>query len=239
MWGLFCAVTTPSPQPRGPLFWILVVGGVALTSCCLMTGLVMTLGVLASEPEPAAANTGGAPSTASAADGDQFLIAGEIARGTSLTIPLEGGRWMDQFGSQVQNVVGRTGAYQWVQTNTSGSLYELLFDDDGSYVWNWVSKLSMNGMRYESHCAEKGAWELSGTQLTLKPESQKCVYSNNSDSQEKEDDDLSERSYQVFDLTLETLDEPKQQLPGVFMSGPRPKWDTGSGQLTMKLQRLN
>ena len=228
---------TTSPKPRGPLFWILVIGGLVTVGCCMTTGLIATLGVLASEPDSAAANTGGTQNNAA---GSEFLIAGEIARGTSLTISLPGGRWMDQFGSAVNNVVGRTGNYQWVQTNTSGSLYELIFDDDGGYVWNWASKLTMNGTKSESHCAEKGEWELSGTQLTLKPASQKCVYSSNGLGQEEEDKELSERSYQVVDLTLETLNDPKQQVPGVMMIGPRAKWDTGvSDVLTLKLQRLN
>jgi hypothetical protein len=234
---LFCAVTTPSPQPRGPLFWILVVSGVVMTSCCLMTGLLMTLGVLASEPE----NTGTTrPSTGTTtAANNDFLIAGEVARGTSLTIALPGGAWMEQFGGVVENVVGRSGSYALIQTDSSGSLYELTFDDDGSYVLHWASKLNTQYAKGSSHCEERGAWELEGTQLTLKPASQRCEYSNYGVAQKEEDKDLSERSYTVVDLTLETLNEPKRQFPGVLMSGPRAKWDTGSGGLTLKLQRLN
>lgn len=226
-------MTTAVPQPRGPLFWILIIGGVVMTGCCLMTGLFTTLGVLASEPEPPAStgNTGTASS--------KFLIANEISRGNSLTIPLSGGRWMAQFGSIVENVVGRAGDYRWVQTNTSGSLYELTFGDD-SYEWHTAAQVTMYGNQSQSHCVEKGSWELSGTQLTFKPEVQKCVYSSGGQDQEKEDEELGARTYEVFDLTLETVNEPKQQLPGVFMSGPRPKWDTGYGEvLQLKLQQLD
>ncbi len=227
---------TTSPKPRGPLFWILVIGGVVTVGCCMTTALIATLGVLASEPDSAASNTGG---TRSNSAGSEFLIAVEIARGSSLTTSLPGARWMDQFGSAVNHVVGRVGDFQWVQTNTSGSLYELIFDDDGGYIWNWASNMTMNGLKSESHCAEKGEWELSGTQLTLKPSSQKCVYSSGGVGQEEEDKDLNQRSYQAVDLTLETLNDPKQQVPAVLMIGPRARWDTGYGEVvTLKLQRL-
>lgn len=221
---------TPT-QPRGPLFWILVVGGVGVASCCLMTSGVMALGAFADD----------APSSStSGPEGNEWLVAGEIARGAAMTQPLSGGRWVAQYGSIVNNVVGRAGNFEWVQTNSSGSLYELNFDDDGSYVWNWVSAITMYGQKSQSHCTEKGQWELNGTQLVLTPESQAAEYSNSSGSQQKEDENLAERRYTVLDLTLETLVDPKQQLPALMMIGPKAVWDTNSSdQLSLTLQRLS
>lgn len=153
---------------------------------------------------------------------------------------LPGGRWVAHYGSNVNHVVGRVGNYEWVQTNSSGSMYELVFDDDGSYVWSWASSLTMNGQKYQSHCTEKGRWELSGTQLVLTPDSQAAEYANGSGAQQKEDENLAERRYTLLDLTLETLDAPKKQFPGLMMHGPKPVWDTGSSDpLALTLQRLS
>ena len=218
--------------PRGPLFWTLVIAGGAVASCCLFSMGVVALGAVTSDT-PATASPASAPS------GGEWVVAGEVARGEAMNQALPGGRWVAQYGSIVNNVVARAGNTQWVQTNSSGSLYEFSFDDDGSYVFNWVSAITMYGQKSESHCTEKGTWMLSGTQLTLQPESQVAVYSNQSGSQEKTDTDLRERRFGVLDLTLETLSEPKRQLPGLLMWGPKADWDTNpSDQLKLTLQRL-
>ncbi len=209
----------------------MIAGGV-VASCCLFSMGVVVLGALSPD----------APATASAAptpSSGEWLVAGEIARGEAMNQALPGGRWVAQYGSIVNNVVARAGNTQWVQTNSSGSLYQLSFDDDGSYVFNWVSAITMYGQKSESHCTEKGTWTLDGTQLTLQPQSQVAVYSNQTGSQEKTDSDLRERRFGVLDLTLETLGEPKQQLPGLLMFGPKAEWDTNSSdQLKLTLQRL-
>lgn len=83
-----------------------------------------------------------------------------------------------------------------------------------------------------SHCTERGTWSLDGAQLTLQPTSQAAEYSNQSGSQQKEDQDLGARRYELVDVTLESLERaglPKQRLPGGVMSGPLAAWDTGSG----------
>lgn len=146
---------------------------------------------------------------------------------------------MDQFGGIVENVVGRSGSYALLQTDSSGSLYQLTFDAEGSYECHWASKLNTQYAKGTSHCEERGGWEFEGTQLRLKPESQCCEYSNYGVAQKEADKDLGERSSEVVDLTLETMNEPKRQFPGVLMTGPRAKWDTGSGPLTLKLQRFD
>lgn len=224
-------------QPRSPLFWILIVLGSGVAACCLLSAGVMALGALAGDADEA--STSAAPSTGSTGGGGEYLIAVEVARGSSMTQSLPGGRWIAQYGSTVDNVVARSGTTAWVQTNASGSLYEFVFDDDGSYALNWVSSITMYGQRSRSNCTEKGTWELSGTALTLTPESQVAVYSNATTSQEKEDEDLHPRQYEVLDLTLETVGETKQQLPGLSMIGPEPAWDTGSSDHhSFTLQRL-
>lgn len=218
---------------RKPLFWILLVLGVSVGGCCLFSVAIVGLGAAAAD-EPATT-----PSAASPSGGGTWKVAVEIARGASLSQSLPGDRWVAQYGSNVDLVVARAGATQWVQTNTSGSLYELVFDDDGTYVWNWVSALTMYGQRYSSHCTERGTWSLSGTQLTLQPESQAAAYTNGGATQEKTDQDLGARRYEVLDLTLETLSDPKERFPAVMMSGPKAAWDTGSGgEVNLTLQRL-
>ena len=126
--------------------------GIGVAGCCFMSAAVMALGAFADDTE----------STPNAGGGGEWLVAGEIARGTTLTQSLSGGRWVAQYGSIVNSVVGRAGNTEWVQTNSSGSLYEFIFDDDGTYVLNWVSSVTLQGMKSSSHSTEKGSWSLSG-----------------------------------------------------------------------------
>ena len=216
-----------------PLYWILLAVGVGVGGCCLFSVALLGLGAVADDSPSATA------STAAASEGGSWKVAVEIGRGASITQSLPGDRWVAQYGSNVDLVVGRSGTTQWVQTNTSGSLYELVFDDDGTYVWNWVSAVTMYGQRSSSRCTERGTWSLSGTQLTLQPDSQAAAYSNSSGTQDKEDQDLRERRYEVLDLTMETLDDPKERFPGMAMRGPKAAWDTGTGDdVTLTLQRV-
>ena len=76
------------PGPHSPLFWILVAGGVGLVNCRLMRGGLMVLGAFANDTASSSATTS-SPST-----GSEWLVATEIARGSSLTQPLTGGRWV-------------------------------------------------------------------------------------------------------------------------------------------------
>lgn len=226
---------TSPPKPRSPFFWIAIVAGVTFAGCCFFSAGLLALGALADEPAGAVSTT-----TTPTPSGGKWLVATEVARSGALNQSLTGGRWIAQYGSSVDTVVARSGTTAWVQSNTSGSLYELVFDDDGNYAVNWVSSITMYGATSRSHCTEKGTWSLSGTQLTLQPESQEAVYSNASGSQEKSDMDIRERVYQVVDLTLETLDAPKQQVAGLSMIGPEPSWDTASGdRWAFTLQRLS
>ena len=214
---------------RKPIFWILLVLGVSVAGCCLFTVAILGLGAVAESEGP----------STPASSGAKWKIAVEVARGGSLTQALPGGRWVAQYGSNVDTVVARAGTTQWVQTNTSGSIYELVFDEDGTYAWNWAAGLTMYGQRSSSSATEKGSWSVSGTQLTLQPESQSAQYTNSSGTQDKTNQDLSERSYQVLDLTMETLDAPQERFPAVIMSGPKPAWNTDSGdQVKLTLQRL-
>lgn len=223
---------------RKPLFWILLVLGVSVGGCCLLSVAILGLGALSDDSSPSA-TTGATANRSDPGAGGEWKVAVEIARGGSLTQSLPGDRWVAQYGSNVELVVGRSGVTQWVQTNTSGSIYDLAFDDDGTYVWNWAAAVTMYGQRYASHGVEKGSWSLSGTQLALQPESQSAVYTNNSGTQEKADQDLNARRYQLLSLTMETLDDPKERFPGVLMSGPKAAWDTSSSdQLTLTLQRV-
>lgn len=102
---------------------------------------------------------------------------------------------------------------------------------------------SARGWRRARGCTEKGSWTLSGTQLTLQPDSQAAEYSNSSGTQEKTDQDLSARRYEVLDLTLETMETnvaERQRFPAMTVNGPKPPWDTGSGSsLSTTMQRLS
>jgi hypothetical protein len=219
-------------KPRSPLFWIVLVLGGGVASCCFFSLTILGLGAL-SDDAPSASG----PSSPSTGEGGQWQVAVEVARGASLSQPLPGGRWVAQYGSNVDHVVARAGPTTWVQTNTSGSIYELTFDEDGEYSWLWSAGLTMNGARFESNCTERGTWSLSGNQLELTPTSQAAQYKNSSGTQEKTDEDLSVRRYEVLDLTLETLDS-KQRFAGMKMTGPKPVWSTDSGSLSMTMQRL-
>lgn len=230
-------MSEPARQPRSRLFWVLVAAGVAVSSCCLLTGAVMMLGAFAGEAEPAtAAGSQGTSVGAATAESTYFAINDTISRGTTMSRPLPGGTWVAQNGAIVDYVVGRSGNFAWVNTSSSGSINELTFDDDGTYVWDWASSVALNGNRSQGHAIERGSWVLSGTQLTLTPESQKALYSLMGLKEEKTDEDLGVRQYAAVDLTLQTPD--KRQLQAVWLRGPRAKWDTGSGELSLELQRL-
>jgi hypothetical protein len=218
-------------KARSPVFWILVVLGVGASGCCLFSLAILGLGAMADDA-PAATTT-------ASSGGGQWQLAVEVERATSLSQALPGGRWVAQYGSNVDHVVARAGSTAWVQTNTSGSIYELTFDDDGSYTWAWSAGLTMNGARFTSSCSEQGTWSVTNRQLTLQPSSQSAEYSNSSGTQTKTDQNLSARSYEVVDLTLELIDGSKQRIPGLRVAGPKPAWSTDSGDfLTMTMQRL-
>ena len=85
-------------------------------------------------------------------------------------------------------------------------------------------------MRTLSAADERGTWALEGTTLTLTPESQQARYGNsmNPQAQDKEDVDLSARTYQVVDITLQTVEHtgaPMKQFPGIELRGPPGPWD--------------
>ena len=211
--------------------------GVSVAGCCFFSVLVLGLGAFADDSTAPTAATSPTPGT-----GGAWQMAVEVARATTFSQPLAGGRWVAQYGSNVDHVVGRVGTSAWVQTNTSGSIYELTFEEDGSYAWRWSSGLTMNGARFDSHCTEKGSWTLSGRQLALQPESQASAYSNSGGTQEKTDQDLGARRYELFDLTMETLpsaDPARPRFPAMKLIGPKAAWDTGSGNgLELTMQRL-
>jgi hypothetical protein len=220
-----------APTARGPLFWILVAGGVAF-GCCLFSGLA--LAVLGSGDDT--------PSAPASASGGAWIPAGEVARGATLTQQLPGGRWVYQSGGSVDTVVARSGATQWVQSNTSGSLYSFTFDDDGTYSFEWASAVTLYGATSRSSCLERGDWSLEGTQLTLVPRSQQATYVSSAGlSQTKEDEDLTARTYQVVDITLEGIaaaGAPAGRFPGIELAGPGAKFDVSRERYELDLQRL-
>lgn len=217
--------------------WILGAVGVALVGCCFLSVALLGLGALTGDASP----TEGPRTTTSVPAGSEYRSGLPVERGTSLTQSLPDGRWVNMSGSNVDHVVARAGSTQWVQTNTSGAIHELTFDDDGNYAWLWSAGLTMNGARFESNCTEKGTWTLSGTQLTLQPDSQAAEYTNSSGTQEKTDQDLTSRRYELLDVTLETMESnasERKRFPAMTMNGPKAAWDTGSGGVSMTLQRL-
>lgn len=221
---------------RGPLFWVLVLGGGGAAACCLLSVLgAVVLGVF-----------GGAMDVespvSSATGGGTWIPAGEVARGTTVTQPLAGGRWVYQSGGSVDTVVARSGATEWVQTNTSGSLYSFAFDSDGTYTFEWASAVTLYGGTSRSSCVEQGDWALHGNQLTLEPSSQRARYVSNAGlSQDKEDVDLSARTYEVVDIELEGIvpaGAPPGRFPGIELKGRGAKFDVSRETYELDLQRL-
>ncbi len=225
------------PPKRSPLLWIALALG---ASCALCS--VGTLGVLALG---ASADDGSAPRAAGGAaegGGGEWLPAGEIARGAALTQPLPGGRWLHQSGSNLERVTARFAESVMVETSGIGTLHELRFDGDGTYQWHWVTAGNFQ-MRTLSAADERGTWQLDGATLTLSPSSQQARYANSMtpEPQDKEDVDLSARSYQLVDITLETVPHtgaPMRQFPGVELQGPPGPWDLERNTITLDLQRL-
>ncbi len=219
---------------RGPLFWILVVGGLGVASCCGVSLVGALLWGVATDSSGDLAP--------GEARGASWLPAGEIARGTTLTQSLAGGRWVYQSGGSVDSVVARSGATAWVQTNSSGSLYAFTFEADGDYVLEWASAVTLFGGTSRSSCVEKGSWTLAEGRLILEPASQRATYTTNAGlSQDKEDVDLASREYQLVDIELQTLEAtgaPLKRFAGVELSGPAAKWDVSREHLALDLQRL-
>ncbi|MDP1823363.1 MAG: hypothetical protein Q8L48_08980 [Archangium sp.] len=220
---------------RGPLFWGLVIGGVGLAACCLFTMLaVVVMGAFgaASDLDPPTATGGGGP----------WIPAGEVARSATLTQQLPGGRWVYQSGGSVDTVVARAGATAWVQTNTSGSLYAFTFEGDGSYTFEWASAVTLYGGTSRSSCVEKGDWSLDGNQLTLEPRSQRATYVASAGlKQDKEDVDLSARTYEVVDIELEGIvpaGAPPGRFPGIELKGRGAPFDVSRESYELDLQRL-
>lgn len=169
-----------------------------------------------------------------------WVPAGEKARWSALSQPLPGGRWVYMNGSGMETVLARSGDSALVRTDSSGAIYELSFDGDGTYLFRW--RHASNFMSHNTSSSdERGDWELSGTTLTLKPTSQRALYTNNGLKQEKEDVNLDPRAYQVVDIELETITTAGVEyrtFRGVELSGPVPPWDLASGTLSLDLQRL-
>lgn len=225
-------MTPSAPAPRrGPLFWVLALGGGGLATCCLLSVVVVGLG----------ATDGDTPGPAAAGE-RPWVPAGEVARGASLTQQLAGGRWVYQSGGSVDTVVARAGATQWVQSNSSGTLYAFSFDSDGTYGFEWASAVTLYGGTSRSSCLEKGDWSLAGNALTLQPRSQSALYVSTAGlKQEKEDEDLTARVYQVVDIELEGIvaaGAPPGRFPGIELKGPGAKFDISREVYELDLQRL-
>jgi hypothetical protein len=215
------------------MFWALVLGGGGAVICCLGSVLVLgVMGVVAADGSSPAALSGGG----------SWVPAGEVARGTTVTQPLAGGRWVYQSGGAVDTTVARVGSTEWVQTNSSGSLYAFTFDSDGSYTFEWASAVTLYGGTSRSSCVETGTWTQSGTQLTLEPNSQHATYVTSTGlKQDKEDEDLSPRTYQVVDIELEGITAAGAapgRFPGIELSGRGAKFDISRERYELDLQRL-
>ena len=192
---------------------------------------LMALGVVASDSAPVPPGPSGS---------NEWIPAEEIARGTGLTQQLVGGRWLHQNGSGLETVVAQFTNSALVEVSTSGELHELSFDDDGTYRWAWVNSLNFQGA-HRSADDERGTWSLEGSTLTLTPTSQKALYSANAQVQEKEDVDLTPRTYELTDITLETVPNtgaPMKRFPGVELRGPPGPWALDKNTISLDLQRL-
>ncbi len=217
---------------RSPVFWIVLALAGVTGLCCMGSLGVVALGALTADETAA--------TPAPSAGGADWIPSQEIARGTGMTQQLVGGRWLYQTGSGLETVVARFTQSALVEVSSSGELNELRFDDDGTYSWNWVNSSNFQGT-HRSAATERGNWVLEGSTLTLTPESQKALYVANTQSQEKEDLDLTSRSYQLTDLTLETVPNtgaPMKQFPGIELTGPCGPWDLQKGRRSLDLQRL-
>ena len=220
------------------MFWILLVLGGVIALCCLGTMGLVVLGAIAADPVAASPTT---TPTGTAGGGGDWVPSGEVARGAGLTQQLVGGRWVAQSGGRVEIVKVQFANSALVDTNTNGVLHELTFDDDGRYQWQWVHATRVQTMHSRSSAEERGSWSLDGSTLTLTPESQQARYTAQTQTQDKEDIDLSPRSYQIVDITLETVRQtgaPEQRFPGVELRGPPGPWDLAHDTISLDLQRL-
>ena len=227
-------------KPRSVVFWVLVAAGGVSALCCFSTVALLGLGALAADDVvPGAVRV---PTVSAEGSGGDWIPAGEVARSQSLTQPLAGGRWFYQYGANVDSVLSRSGNWAMVQTNSSAGLYEFSFVDDGTYQLKWLHRNVMNGQKTESTADERGDWSLDGTTLTLTPRSQEAVYRayDERPPQTVTDKDLSPRTYQVVDITLETVAHtgaPMKRWPGIELSGPGAKWGFDD-RISVALQRL-
>jgi hypothetical protein len=226
-----------APTKRSPLFWIALVLGGSCAFCTLSVMGVTALGALTADSSPSS------PSSPAAATGGggAWIPAGEIARGAGFSQQLVGGHWVIQQGGRVEIVKVQFANSALVDTNTNGIIHDLRFDDDGAYEWQWAQATQLGASSSRSSATEKGSWSLAGNTLTLTPDSQHAVYSNNGGSQEKEDLDLSPRGYQLVDITLETVPHTGAEMkrfPGVELSGPGGPWNLTQSRISLDLQRL-
>ena len=230
-------MSDPAQVPkRGPLFWVLLLGGGGSAACCLLTALgLAAASVLGEAADPASPGT-------EQRGGGTWIPAGEVGRSAGLTQPLVGGRWVYQSGGSADTVVARAGSTEWVQRNTSGSLYAFNFEDDGSYTFEWASAVTLYGATSRSSCTEKGDWSLNGSQLTLEPKEQRATYVSSAGlSQTKEDVDLSARTYDAVDIALEGIvaaGAPAGRFAGFELKGPAAKFDVSRERYELDLQRL-
>ena len=219
---------------RSPVFWIILVLAGSCAFCTVSLMAVTALGALTSD------STATSPTASTGAGGD-WIPAGEIARGAGFTQQLAGGHWVIQQGGRVEIVKVQFANSALVDTNTNGIIHDLRFDDDGTYEWNWAQATHVQTMSSRSSATEKGSWSVDGSALTLTPYSQHAVYSNPSQSQEKDDLELSPRTYQLIDITLETVEHTgaaMKRFPGVELSGSPGPWDLTHDRITLDLQRL-
>ncbi|MFZ5439792.1 MAG: hypothetical protein ACOZQL_07270 [Myxococcota bacterium] len=212
------------------MFWVAIVVGALTATCCLGSLAVLVLGGLVSNEieVPRGGRAGG-----------QWRAAGEVARSSTLTQPLTG-RWVALYGMSLDTVISRSGDWATIRTDASGTAYELEFEDDGEYTFQYGSQVTLNGFTSRSMVIEKGEYELDGSTLTLTPASQRCSYESNGLKQDQPDKDLAVRRYQVVDIELETITqagEPPMRFRGVELSGPAAKWDVSREQYELDLQR--
>lgn len=216
-----------SPTRRGATFWVLVgLGG--LSACCGLPLVALAAFGLASDG-PAAPGEG-ATATVRTDEPDDFVyqspnglsfVAPSSVAAEGVNVPLIG-EWRDDH-RHITLRLKEGGRYEL--TNSGGVL---------------VGEKISNATAYGSRSAERGAWSLDGSLLSLTPEGQELSGSVGRKQLGAEEQEAEPpRAWSVVGVTIEYTPEGQstpRQRPGLRINGPSPGWYYPAGTWDLVLR---
>lgn len=211
----------------------LLIAGLVLGGCCLSTGALVLLGLLAGDDAPPASAT-----LAPGGSGDPKL-GGYVIWGRStplhegFTESLEGD-WLLMDGASVESIEEIHSDHVVTRTRRTGELWHFSFGSDGSYAFRYVITSRLGAVIW----VEKGEWHAEGSTLTLTPDS--CF--SKSASERTDCLESAERSYALSTVQLDELtanDRPGVSFTGLRLTGPFPGYSqTTNPYQYRELQRV-